>query len=316
METVRIGESDKPSTRLGLGCWRMGGDAWDTRRDDPWRAALRRSLELGITHLDTAQGYGTGHSEELVGEVLPQWEERVFTATKLHLPQDPAEIPAKVEASRQRLRVDTIDLYYIHWPRSQTDLRPYVAQLQRERELGHIRGVGVSNFTVPELQQALDTCPIAAHQFCYNLVWRKPERDVLPFCREHDISVVTYSPLALGLLTGKYGADLRLEPGDQRERTVFFQPEVYAGLYPLVEEMKTAARAADLPLGDLALQWLLARPGVSVVISGARDAAQAEANASALARPAPPEVLAVLTEIADRALPLVPDWVNIYGWNP
>jgi aryl-alcohol dehydrogenase-like predicted oxidoreductase len=290
----------------------MGADAWDPSRDAPWRAALRRSLELGTTHLDTAQGYGEGHSEELVGEVTPEWGERAFVATKLHLPDDPAEIPALVDGSRKRLRLEAIDLYYIHWPRRDRDLRPYLERLQREREAGRIHAVGASNFSTEELRQGLQAGPIAAHQFCYNLLWRKADREMLSFCRENGIAGVAYSPLALGLLTGKYGPVPALAAGDQRRGTVFFHPEVYPRVYPFIQEMKALAAEAGRPLEHLALKWLLAQPGITVAIAGARDAAQAEANFQASQGAMDRAVLDRLTEISDRAAAVVPDWASIY----
>ena len=202
---VRIGPAGKPTLPLALGGSIFAGNDWPYEVEQELLSTMAAALDQGMTHFDTASGYGNGRSEELIGQFLAGRRDAVFVASKSSVDaMDAALMLAEVEHSLARLRTDVIDLYYIHWPRRGNDLRPLMEGLERARAQGKIRAVGVSNFSVEQMEQVAQAGTIDAHQFCYNLLWRFAEADVLPYCREHGIAVVTYSSIAQGILTGKF----------------------------------------------------------------------------------------------------------------
>ena len=205
VNTVRIGLVSKDLNPLALGGSVFGPGAWEAgARAQLWEA-METALALGINHFDTASGYGGGQSEELIGEFLQGRRDRVFLATKAAVDRyERGPMLDQVHASLKRLRTDVIDLYYIHWPRRGQDMRPAMEDLELAREQGKVRAVGVSNFSVPDMEQTAQAGRIDAHQLGYNLIWRFPERDVIPYCVAHNIAVVTYSSIAQGVLTGKF----------------------------------------------------------------------------------------------------------------
>ena len=281
---------------------------------DVWRAAYDR----GMRHVDTAQGYGAGTSESAVGEIL-RGRDDVFVATKIHYLPSVEEVAAAVDQSRKRLGRDVIDLVYLHWPRRGEDLAAVMEGLERCRGRGRIRHVGVSNFSVAELEEASRVCPIDAFQIGYSLLWRYPERDVIPWCREHGVTVISYSALAQGLLAGKIRDRGQLPAGDPRLKTVYYDEGVFEPVRSAVDEMARAAAAARAPLARLALAWVLSRPGMSATLLGASSAAQI---AETLPEGFPHDAAAVgsaleeLTRISDAVAPLIPDIGNIFKHYP
>ncbi|MEK6962870.1 MAG: aldo/keto reductase [Nanoarchaeota archaeon] len=321
MQTTRIGTSSCLATALGLGTWSFGGDQWEGQEDKDSLATLQAAIEAGITHIDTAQGYGNGHSEELVGKFLTERSIKrgdLFIATKFFL--DPKkEVSDFVQESLQRLQTSYLDLMYIHWPNKDVpDMRTVMQALEAERKKGTVRGIGVSNFSVEQMKQVSEAGKIDAHQLCYNLLWRSPEKDVLPYCKEQGIPTVIYSPLLLGILTGKYGSTPpQFGKDDIRGRmVVHFKPAVYPYVYSAVEEMKAVAQDVGRPLVHLALQWLFHQNGVGSVLVGARNPEQFRENMAALENPLPEQVLNQLTEISDRFQPYIPETGNIFDYHP
>lgn len=318
MKRVRIEPVDKDHSVLGLGCWSFGGE-WGPQNDEDSLAALRTALDVGIDHLDTAEAYGRGHSEELVGEAIRGRRDEVFVATK-GFPcwgdLSRACYAQKIDDSLKRLGTERIDLYYIHWPMTGRDMRPPMEALVAAKEAGKIGAVGVSNFTVAEMEQVRQVGGIDAHQLCYNLFWRYPEREVLPYCREHDIAVVTYSTIAEGILTGKFPRDVKFPEGDHRARGLLFEPEVWPHVYEGVEKLKALAEGIDVPLAHLAIQWATRRPGVTSVLVGSRNAQQVRRNAAAMASPIGEETFDEVTRIGDEVFAKVPEAINIFRWHP
>ena len=314
---VAIPPSQKTHRALALGCWSFGGSQWGGQEDEDSRHAMRAALDAGLTHFDTATGYGGGRSERLVGEFLAQdnRRERVFLASKFNIKKDMEDASEAVDASLERLQTEVIDLYYIHWPIA-GDLRPWMESLERCREAGKIKAVGVSNFSVEQMEQVAEVGRINALQVCYNLFWRFPERDVISYCREHDISVVTYSSIAQGILTGKFDRDPEFPEGDQRPKTVMFDDDVWPHVYEGVEALKPMAERAGQPLTHLAVQWVAAQPGVTSVLVGGRNAEQVRRNAVALDEPVDREILNEMTRVGDEVMEHVPDVGNIFRHYP
>jgi myo-inositol catabolism protein IolS len=221
-----------------------------------------------------------------------------------------------VEASLGRLRTDHIELYYVHWPRSGADMRPVLEGLHRARNEGKIGAVGVSNFSVRQMQEVQSVGRIDAHQLGYNLLWRFAENDLIPFCVENDIAVVTYSTLAHGILTGKFDRNPGLRSDDQRHSILPFRADVWPHVYEGVEKLKAIANEIDRPLMHLAIRWNLARPGVTSVVAGARNREQAEANIGALSGPVSKGVLERMTAISDEISLHMPKEDNLFDHHP
>ena len=317
LSPIQIGPLYKPHMPLVLG----GSICPDSDRTPETErsllAAMQRALDLGITHLDTASGYGGGRSEELIGGFLQRRREQVYLASKASINEMDAQLMlGMVEKSLQRLQTDFIDLYYIHWPRSGKDIRPMMEGLELARSQGKIGAIGVSNFSVEQMQQVAEVGKIDAHQLCYNLLWRFSERDVIPYSHQNGIAVVTYSSIAQGVLTGKFPRHPQLAPRDQRARTVHFDETVWPHVYAGVEELKEVAAQANRSLTHLAIRWVLHQPGITAVVVGARSPQQVEENWQALMGEIPESVFAAMTAISDRVMPAIPDTGNPYRYNP
>jgi len=279
--------------------------------------AIEAAYEAGVRHFDTAGGYGNGHSEEIYGAFLAGRRSEIFLASKAN----PAEatavaMAAEIDASLRRLKTDYIDLYYIHWPKSGIDMRPRMEALEAARRAGKIRAAGVSNFSVEQMRQVQEVGRIDAHQLGYNLLWRYAEDELIPFCVAHGIAVVSYSTLAHGILTGKFGSKPDLAPGDQRHRILPFRADIWPHVHAGVEKLKAIAAELDRPLMHLAIRWNLWRPGISSVVAGARNRAQSEANAAALSAAIPPSVFERMTAISDEIVRHVPDEGNLFNHHP
>ena len=204
-------------TEIGFGAWAIGGPweyGWGAVDDEQSVRTIHRALEHGINWIDTAAVYGLGHSEEIVGQALKGRRKKVFIATKCGMVWDvkrhvkihasPKSIRREIEESLKRLQTDYIDLYQIHWPDPETPIEDSWGTLVRLNEEGKIRYVGVCNFDVPLLQKCNAIAPVQSLQPPYNLLRRKIESEILPYCLKHDIGVVAYSPMQSGLLSGKF----------------------------------------------------------------------------------------------------------------
>ena len=317
---VRIGPSGKPHLPLGMGGSYYGLDHRQRQGEPDILAAFEAALECGITHFDTATDYGQGYSESLLGRFMtadPSRRERIFLTSKANPDEVSARaIVAAVDASRDRLRTDVIDLYYLHWPRTGQDLRPWMEGLETAREQGKIRAVGVSNFSVPQMDQIAEAGQIDAYQLGFNLLWRFGEQDIVPYCADHRVALVVYSALAHGILSGKYDRQLAFTTGDQRWTISLFRDDVWPQVYEAVEEMKQLAANNHLSLSHLAVRWLLSNPAVAAVLVSAKNRSQVLANAQALTVKIPDGVLDELTAISDRARPAIPDEGNPFGYHP
>ncbi|MBI3921347.1 MAG: aldo/keto reductase [Armatimonadetes bacterium] len=315
--SVTINPVTKRHCALGLGCWVFGGTQWGGQEDSESVSAMDSALDLGITHFDTASGYGGGRSESVVGDFLQGKRERVFLASKFFPGETTTEyVLQQIDASLDRLRTDFLDLYYMHWPNSSKDLRPVMEGLERARSQGKIRSIGVSNFSVEQMEQIAGAGRIDAHQVCYNLYWRFPEKDVIPYCRERDIAVVTYSSIAQGVLTGKFPREPQFKEGDQRPHVVFFEAEVWPHLYEGVEELKKVSTECGRSLTHLAIRWVMSRPGIISVLVGARNGQQFQESVAALEGEIPQRVFDQMTGISDSMMSHVPDVGNIFRYYP
>lgn len=304
-------------SRLGLGCWAFGGDYWPDQAQKDSLAVLRKAYEEGLRRFDSAAAYGRGKSEQLLGQRLlgplaPSQREEITVATK-GLYHPPAHMEAGIRKSLRRLQTDYIDIYYIHWPKPDIDLRPMVEALEELRTRGLIRHIGLSNFSVREIRPLLEAGRIDYCQFGYNLLWRLPERSLIPFCREQGIRMVTYGSLAEGLLAGPDKLPSLLRPEDPRRNLVLFRPGVLEAVEESLRRFFALAEKLMMPPARLALRWNLSRPWADTVLFGARNPLQLEENAGGI------EAVVedgALEEIGLSLSPLFEEDENIFGHRP
>jgi len=301
MKTKQLGNSDLFITPVGFGAWAIGGSgwefAWGAQDDNASIAAIHRALELGVNWIDTAAVYGTGHSEEVVARALTSWggpRPYVFTKCglrwdgegKVHHVLGADSIRRECEHSLRRLRVDTIDLYQVHWPVDNTvELEEgwtEMAQLQQE---GKVRWIGVSNFNVEQMQLAQSIAPITSLQPPYSLIRREIEEEILPFCHLEDIGVIVYSPMASGLLTGAMTRERisKLADDDWRKQSPDFNEPRLSTHLTLVERLRAIGKRHDCFPGAVAVAWTLRHPAVTAAIVGARKPEQVDEVVAAAA---------------------------------
>lgn len=314
LNSIRIGDSTIQQWPVGFGGSWFVPYSSPSEEDANLLSAMEAAYEMGLTHFDTGATYGKGHSEELYGQFLRGKRDKVFIASKYDPPESTAEaMHAMIGESLKRLGVDKIDLYYIHWPRTGRDMRRVMEGLQRARDEGKVGAVGVSNFSATEMAQVAEVAKIDAHQMGYNLLWRYADDDVIPYCREHDIAVVTYSTLAHGILTGKFERELKLDANDQRNRILPFRADIWPHVHAGVEKLKAIAAEVNRPLAHLALRWTLAQPGIALTVIGGRNGAQVRDTLPALEGEIPAEALARVTKISDEIMQHVPRADNLFG---
>jgi aryl-alcohol dehydrogenase-like predicted oxidoreductase len=267
---------------IGLGTWQFGSREWGYGRDFESRIAVpivRRALELGINLVDTAEVYGFGRSERIVGEAIRGRREEVFVATKLFPVGLAFMTERRVRASARRLGIDRIDLYQQHWPSPLFPPRSVMPRLRRLVEQGVLGHVGVSNFSLggwQECERALGG-PVLSNQVRFSLVSRDPERDLVPWAARAGRIVIAYSPLGQGLLSGKYRDSA---PANFRRFRGDFRSAGRRRRIPLIDALADMARRHGCTAAQVALAWLIQKPNV-VAIPGASSVRQLEENAAA-----------------------------------
>jgi aryl-alcohol dehydrogenase-like predicted oxidoreductase len=296
MQERRLGNTDMQLTTVGLGTWAMGGPwqyGWGPQDDDDAIAAVLAALDAGINWIDTAPAYGLGHSEELVGQALKQTRHKPYIATKCGLLwNDKKEkvsclkrqsIRAECHASLERLGVATIDLYQMHWPEPDEDVEEAWEEMARLVEEGKVRYLGVSNFSVEQIERVARIHPVASLQPPYSMLHREVETELLPYCGRHSIGVVAYSPMQRGLLTGKFDhARLAaLAADDHRRWNPDFQEPQFSVTLEMVERLKKIAERNGRTCAQLAVSWVLRRAEVTAAIVGARHPDQIEETVQA-----------------------------------
>ncbi|HBE32360.1 MAG TPA: aldo/keto reductase, partial [Cyanobacteria bacterium UBA11368] len=266
MEKRRLGNSDIEITPIIMGTWQAGKRWWVGIEDAQTVKAIRAAYDAGITTVDTAEVYGDGHSEQIVAQALHDVRDKVVYATKVfvnHLNYD--QVIEACDRSLKNLRTDYIDLYQIHWPSGSfnTEIVPIEETMQALNDLkqqGKIRAIGVSNFSRAQLEEASRCGRIDSLQPPYSLFWRYVEKDAMPYCIENNISIWAYSPLAQGLLTGKFGKGHQFDPGDNRADNKLFKGENYERALLALEKLRPIAQRHQTTLAKLALAWLIAQP--------------------------------------------------------
>ncbi|MGF7049496.1 aryl-alcohol dehydrogenase-like predicted oxidoreductase [Paenibacillus sp. DS2015] len=291
-ELTRLGRTDLLINPIGLGTNAVGGhNIYPNLDEEIGKEVVRTALRNGINFLDTAYFYGPERSEQLIGEVLKETGRRqdVVIATKgahkwvdnkIVLDNSPAFLKQSVEDSLKRLKTDYIDLYYIHFPDDRTPKDEAVDALQRLKKEGTIRAIGVSNFSIEQLQEANRDGYVDVLQSEYNLFKRGAVQDLLPYAKQHGISFVPYFPLAAGLLGGKYTKDTTFEDG--RAKNPLFQGTAFIQNLQKVEQLRELANAKDAEIAHIVLAWYLTQDSIDALIPGAKKPDQVLNNLKTL----------------------------------
>ncbi|RZK19617.1 MAG: aldo/keto reductase [Pedobacter sp.] len=308
MEYRKIGNSDLELSVITFGAWAAGGWMWgSTDRNDAIRA-IKAGYDLGVTSIDTAPIYGQGDSEEIVGEAVKGISrDKIQLVTKFGMRWDldkgklamqtknndgkdidvykyagKESVIYECEQSLKRLGTDYIDLYQIHWPDVTTPISETFEAVSRLIEQGKVRYAGVCNYDAAQLKEADQTLEIISNQIPFSMVNRGVEKETVPYCIENNKSVLAYSPMERGLLTGKMTADYKFEAGDHRQGNKFFTAESIAKTNAFLAKIKPLADEKNSTLSQLVLRWTIERPGITIALVGARNEKQSIQNAEAM----------------------------------
>ncbi|MCI6376976.1 MAG: aldo/keto reductase [Clostridiales bacterium] len=309
MEYKKLGQTDIMVSRITHGCMELGGSSnpnvyWDVRDESYNIDLLHTALDNGITTFDTAESYGAGRSEEIVGKALKGVRKDCIIATKVsktHLRAN--DIQAALEGSLRRLQTDYIDLYYIHWPNPDIPLEETMVKLAQLRQSGVIRSIGVSNFSAAQLREALQYAPLDAYQPEYNLLSRDIEAEIMPICCKHQISILSYNSLAKGLLTGafhQHGAVLT--PEDFRKDKPLFRKENMLLEQDLILCLREIAVNHGVSISQVAIRWALEQPAMASAIIGTQNTRHFTDNIQAFSLSLSTEELNIIRNASDRVI--------------
>lgn len=286
MQTRMLGKTDIKLSAIIMGTWQTGKSMWTGIDDAQSEKAIRAAMDAGITTFDTAEVYGNGHSERVLGKAIGDRRDQVTLLSKVfsnHLAYD--QVINACNRSLKNLGTDYLDLYQIHWPPGSYGAKPVPMEetmkaLMELKDQGKIRAIGVSNFSFDQLKKIYSLGPVESLQPPYSLFWRHVETDTLAWCQANQVTLLAYSPMAQGLLTGKFGPGHQFEKGDHRSANRLFQPDVYPQAQKALAALRPIAEGKGITLAQLALAWIIAKPGVCA-IAGARNADQSIGNAKA-----------------------------------
>ena len=297
MTTRQLGNSDMQITAIGFGAWAIGGGGWQfgwgSQDDNDSVAAIQRALDLGINWIDTAAVYGLGHSEEVVARALEGRQQKPYIFTKcsmiwskkfwqtqdqIHRSLKSDSVRKELESSLRRLKMDAIDLYQIHWPDPEDQIEEGWETLVKLKQEGKVRNIGVSNFSVAQMERISKIAPITSLQPPYSMLNRGVEKEILPYCKQHNIGVINYSPMVSGLLTGAMTKErmANLPQDDWRRNNARFQEPQLSRNLKLVELLREIGSAHGRSPGEVAIAWTLNNPAITAAIVGARNAKQVD----------------------------------------
>src|SRR5690606_16344663 len=306
----KLGNSELEVSVITFGAWAAGGWMWGSTDRKEAIEAIKASYDVGVTSIDTAPIYGQGTSEEIVGEAIrdiPRDKVQLLTkfgmrwdlnsaqgdfgmhtkdnsgkALDVYKYADRDSVVYECEQSLKRLGTDYIDLYQIHWPDSTTPISETFEAVSRLIEQGKVRYAGVCNYSSTQMAEAEQTVNLVSNQVPFSMVNRSIEVETVPYCIGHDKSILAYSPLQRGLLTGKIHPGYTFQEGDHRASSPHFQPAFIEKTNVLLNKIKPIADSKNASLGQLVLRWTLERPGITVALAGARNAQQAIQNAQSI----------------------------------
>jgi aryl-alcohol dehydrogenase-like predicted oxidoreductase len=308
MKYRKIGNSDLQLSVVTFGAWAAGGWMWGGTDRQEAIEAIRTSYTLGVTSIDTAPIYGQGASEEIVGEAIKELRrDEIQILTKYGMRWDlqkgdfafssadnsgkaidiykyagKESIIKECEDSLKRLGTDYIDLYQIHWPDPTTPIAESMEAVSRLIEQGKVRYAGVCNYDAAQMAEAEKSIHLISDQVPYSMVKQDIEFELVPYCLTHQKSILAYSPLERGLLTGKMGSHYKFAAGDHRQSIPFFKEENLKRTNAFLQHIKPIADERKLSLGQLVILWTLEQPGITITLVGARNSEQAMQNARAI----------------------------------
>ncbi|MDY0132348.1 MAG: aldo/keto reductase [Desulforegulaceae bacterium] len=287
MNFLNLGSTDIKISKIIMGTWQTGKQMWTGIQDSDSIEAITTAYENNITTFDTAEMYGKGHSERILGKALKNVRDKVIIATKAaphNLSKE--KLVSACEKSLKNLDTDYIDLYQIHWPAGsfgskRIPVSETLEAMKKLKEQGKIRAIGVSNFSREQLKEALNFSRIDSVQPPYSILWRHIEKDLMPFCLENKITILSYSSMAQGLLSGKFKKDHKFDKKDNRASNKLFQGETFEKALEIIEDLKPIASNLGISLSELALAWVKKHENTAA-IAGARNKEQSKENSKAL----------------------------------
>ncbi len=292
MQYQHLSGSSLRVSRIGFGCWPIGGHGWGQVDDAASMAAVQAAIETGITFFDTADAYGFGRSEEILARALDRERHTVVIGTKFGVRWNEATgttwrdtslewLDEALHASLRRLRLDRIPLYQIHWPDGVTPIESTLERLCRHRDAGKIGEIGCCNFEGTDVARAAGAATVVSMQVAYNPVDRKVEDIVLPACRERSLDIITHSSLAQGLCSGKYGPGSTFGPDDVRSRSAYFNGAYTTNMAVVARMREIGTRHGRTP-AQVALGWILGEPQVASALVGIKTVEQVCENVNVL----------------------------------
>jgi myo-inositol catabolism protein IolS len=319
MKYRRLGKTEITVSAVAVGCWAFaGGSTWGPQDEVDSIATVRAALDGGINFFDTAEGYGGGDSEAVLGRALAGRRHEAVIATKVSRSNlSGRAVQQACERSLQRLRTDYMDLYQIHWPSSEIPLQETLEALERLREQGKVRAIGVCNFGVGDLSELLTLGGAESNQLPYSLLWRAIEYGIRQKCIDAGIGILCYSPLVQGLLTGKFASPDEVPEG--RARTRLFSTDrpqarhnevgCETEVFSAIEKIRHVCAEIEQPMASVSLAWVLHQPGVTAVVVGARQPHQIEQTAQAAD-------LELSTAVVDKLTAATDEVKQALGPNP
>jgi aryl-alcohol dehydrogenase-like predicted oxidoreductase len=289
MEKRRLGNSNLMASVIGFGAWAAGKAGWGNVDEQEIMKAIQTAYDHGVNFFDTAPFYGFGESERILGKALKPVRDKVIIATKFGLVWNEKgdfvkdasrkNILREIDQSLKNLNTDYIDLYQVHWPDDQTPIEETMETLNELVEKGKVRYIGVSNFSVEQMEEARKYANVVSLQSLYNLLQRDVEKAEYPYTEKNGMGFIPYSPLAQGLLTGKFTPPITLSSNDvRRQFNPLFQEGRFEENLKKVEKIRTVAERYNKPTAQVAVNWLLAKPAVTTVITGAKNKEQIMQN--------------------------------------
>lgn len=310
MRYRKLGMTDSDISEIALGCWAIGGGhTWGKQNEKDSIDTIRAAVDLGINLFDTAEFYSDGYSEEVVGKGLRNGRDKVMIATKVWVDNmERDKVIAACEGSLKRLQTDYIDLYQVHWPNWGVPVEETLEAMEQLKQDGKIRHMGVCNFGVTDLTAVLSAGDVITNQMAYSLLFRALEFEILDKCIASTVGVLAYSPLAQGLLVGKFDSPEAVD--DERARQRFYsknrpgtvhdedgyEKEVFAAM----AEIRSVCEEIGVPMAHVALAWVLQQPGVNAVLAGARQPDQVIMNAQATEIELTADILEKLNLVTER----------------
>ncbi|TDF98133.1 aldo/keto reductase [Paenibacillus piri] len=284
MKTKTLGKTNLQVSGITFGCWELGGGPWEFTSDDNNMKAIQAAFEMGITTFDTAEGYGAGHSEEVVGAALEGKRKETVISTKVSRANlAPGDVRRSAEASLKRLKTDYIDIYYIHWPSFDIPVSETLSEFNKLKEEGLIRAIGVSNFSLEQLKEAAGYAQIDVIQPEYSLLHRSIEDAIAPYCMQEQIGIMSYSSIAKGILTGAFHlGGKKLDENDFRATRRLFSPDHLEKEKELIQLLKEIADSKNKALSQIAISWLLHQQALTTAIVGSQSIKHMKENVEAV----------------------------------